>query len=154
MAESLHQDLPMSLLADIDSWRKLINGWRENREQSLSYAYTFTTAAVDAYLQTGNSVIVDKAILSDESVIDSLIAIGKKHGAEVFEFILTAHKETIIKRAEQRGFHEQGLLTPKRVEELWEITQELIQKRPHAIVVDTSTSNPREVYEKIKSIIL
>ncbi|OGI19308.1 MAG: hypothetical protein A3J06_03595 [Candidatus Moranbacteria bacterium RIFCSPLOWO2_02_FULL_48_19] len=154
LAEKLHQDLPMSLLADVDSWRKLISGWRENREKSLKYAYTFTVAAVDAYLQTGNSVIVDKAILSDDSVIDTILSSGKKYGAEVFEFILTAKKDTIIKRAAQRGFHKNGLLTADRVIELWEITQKLIRKRSSAIIIDTSTLDPKEVYQKIRAIIL
>ena len=153
VAEKLHADLPLSLLADVDSWRKLVSGWREHREESLMHAYAFTVAAVDAYLQTGNSVIVDKAIRG-EDVINALAEVGEKNGAEVFEFILTAQKEVIIKRAEKRGFHENGLLTPEKVIELWNYAQELIAQRPHAIVIDTSALNPDEVYQNIKAIVL
>ncbi len=153
VAERLHRDMPMSLLADIDTWRKCISNWRENREESLKYAYIFSLSAIDAYLETGNSVVVDKAILSDNTVIDSLIEIGKKHGAEVYEFILTADREVIVQRAEERGFHENGLLTPQRVLELWETTQNLIQARPQAVVIDTTHNNKDEVYENIKKIV-
>ncbi len=153
VAEKLHQDLLMSLLADVDSWRTLVSGWKEKREESLKYAYQFTVAAVDAYLQTGHSVIVDKAILSDNSVIDALAESGRKHDAEIYEFILTARKETIIERAHTRGFHENGLLTLQRVEELWERTQELIKQRPNAIVIDTTNLDQEELYKKIKSLV-
>jgi predicted kinase len=154
VAGELHRDLPMSLLADVDEWRKSINGWRENKEESLRLVYEITVAIVDTYLQSKNSVIVDKAILSGDRVINSLIETGKKYNAEIFEFILTAEKEVTLKRAEQRGFHENGLLTPKRVVELWDIAQELIKKRSNAIVIDTSNLTPEEVYQKIKSLVL
>ena len=49
VAEKLHKMLPTSLLADVDSWRRLISFWRENREESLRLTYVFTVAAVDAY---------------------------------------------------------------------------------------------------------
>jgi predicted kinase len=151
-AAKLHADLPLSLLADLDSWRKLVSGWRENREESLKYTYTYAIAAIDAYLGTGKSVIVDKAIRGEE-VIDALVAAGKKHDAEVFEFILTATQEVVSKRAEERGFHTHGLLTPEKVVELWQAAQELIAKRLQAIVIDTSAFSPEEVYEKIKRIV-
>lgn len=153
VAEKLHTDLPMSLLADVDSWRKLVSGWREHREESLMNAYKFTVAAVDAYLATGNSVIVDKAIRG-EDIIDALIEAGKKNNAEIYEFILTASKEIITKRAEERGFHENGLLTPEKVVELWNYAQELIDKRPNAIVIDTSNLSPEEVHDRVKSSVL
>lgn len=149
VAARLHEALPHSLLADVDSWRKLISGWRDNREESLRNAYDFTVAAVDAYLATGNSVIVDKAILNADPVIDALIEAGKRHGAEIYEFILIADRDTITARADARGYHENGLLTPDRVVELWERAQELIRKRPHAIVIDTTTLSPDETFKEI-----
>lgn len=154
LAEKLHTTLPMSLLADVDNWRRLISGWRDKREESLHLAYEFTLAAVDAYLQTGNDVIVDKAILSDDTVIDALIQSGKKHKAEIYEFIFTAERQVIIERAQQRGFNANSLLTPERVIELWEITQGLIHRRSQAVVIDTSTLTREEIYEKIKVLIL
>lgn len=140
----------MSLLADVDLWRTLISGWKENRSESLALAYKYTVGAVDAYLKTGHDVIVDKAILSDDSVIDALVEAGKMHSAEVFEFILVADQDIIEKRAEERGFHENGLLTRKKVTELWHTAQNLIPKRSNAIVVDTTALDPTEVFQKIK----
>jgi broad-specificity NMP kinase len=154
VAEKLHKDLSMSLLADVDAWRRLVSDYRENREESLKLSYKMAVAAVDAYLGTGHDVIVDKAILSDDSVIDALIESGKRHMAEVYEFILIADKETVIKRAHERGFHENGLLTPEKVPELWEKAQKLIAKRPNAIVIDTGNQTPELTYKKIKEIVL
>ncbi len=154
LARKLHEDIPMSLLADVDSWRKLIAGWRDKREESLKVAYVFLVAAVDAYLGTGNSVIVDKAILSDNSVIDALIESGQKHGAEIFVFILTAERQIIIDRAEKRGFHENGLLTAQSVVELWETSRKLAADRPEAMLVDTSYLDAETVYRKVKDIIV
>ncbi len=153
LAEKLHKDFPLSLLADVDEWRRLISGWRENREKSLKLSYIFMVAAVDAYLKTGHDVIVDKAIVSHDTVIDSLIKSGKEDGAEVYEFILTADKDIISDRAEKRGFHENGLLTPEKVVELWEKTQRLIADRGNAVIIDTSSITAEEVYEKVKAVI-
>lgn len=153
LAEKLHQDLPMSLLADIDAWRRLISGWRDNREQSLTNTYKFTVAAVDAYLKMGHSVVVDKAILSDLHTIDELIESGKKHDAEIYEFILTADKEIIVDRANKRGFHENRLLTPERVVELWQAAEKLTGERMHAVKIDTSNLTPDDVYQKVRNIV-
>ena len=152
LAGKLHQDIPMSLLADVDVWRKMVSGWEKDRETSLDLAYKFSVGGVEAYLKTGNSVIVDKAILSDNSVIDALISAGERNKAEVYEFILTADKETIIRRADERGY-ESGLLTPESVKELWETTQKLIEERPDAHVIDTTNLGVNEAYQKVNDVI-
>ncbi|HEV7449332.1 MAG TPA: hypothetical protein VGP13_02205, partial [Candidatus Paceibacterota bacterium] len=143
----------LCLLASGDLWRKQISGWREHKKESLQLSYKSLIAAVDAYLETGHDVIVERAILNDDATIDSFVGSGKKHGAEVHEFILTADKEVIIKRAHERGFHENGLLTPQRVEDLWHATEELRARRPHATVIDTGQLDSNAVYEKVKKYI-
>jgi predicted kinase len=155
VSQKLHDDIPMSLLVNIDDWRRLMSGWRENREQSRKFAYAYSLAAIDSYLQTGNSVIVDKALLDDDSVLDALHSVGEKYGAEVYEIMLTADKETTAKRAADRGFNAYGgLLTPERVLELWDQAQLCITRRPQATVVDTTHLTVEQVYEKVKNIVL
>jgi chloramphenicol 3-O-phosphotransferase len=149
LAEKLHNDLPLSLLADVDEWRRLVSHWRENREESLRLSYLFTLGAVEAYLKAGQSVIVDKAILSSDETIDGLVELGTKYGAHVHEFILMADKETIVARAQQRGFHKNGLLTPTKVLELFERAQNLCKNRPNAIVIDTGILTPEEVHARV-----
>ena len=154
LAQRLHQELPLSLLADIDSWRRLVSGYRENRKESLEITYKFAVAAIDAYLQTGHDVIVDKAILGVNDVLDAIVESGQKYGAEIYEFVLTADKDVIIQRAAERGFRDAGLLTPEKVVELWDRAQDLIQERPNAVVIDTNTLDAEAIYKKVKGILL
>jgi adenylate kinase family enzyme len=156
VAQKLHDDLPFSLLADIDAWRRLVSSWQQHRAETLRLAYQFTIAAVEAHIKNQHSVIVDKAILSDNSVIDALVAVGKKHGAEIYEFILTADQSTTITRAEQRrrAIPHRTWASNEKVLEFWHITQKLKDERPHAILIDTSTLTPEAVHLKIKNIVL
>jgi predicted kinase len=154
LALRLHEALPMSLLVDVDAWRRLISGYRENKKESLKTAYKFTIAAIDAYLQTGHDVVVDKAILGANEVLEDLIMCGKKHGANIFELILTADKDMVVQRAERRGYRESGLLTPDKTLELWDKAQALIKERTDAIVIDTNTLDADSIYQKVKDIVL
>jgi len=154
VAEKLHADMPLSLLIVVDAWRKQISEWREYRKESQVLAYKITSVSVDAYLAEGHDVIIDKAILNDDTTLDMLIGVGKKRDANIYEIVLTASKEIVLERAEKRGFNPKGLLTLEGVEHLWNLSQELKETRPNAEVIDTSTATPEEVYEKVKSLVL
>lgn len=153
LAARLHTDVPMSLLVVVDEWRKLISEWREHRKESQVLGYKIAWASVDAYLADGHDVIVDKSILNDYETLKQLVRIGEAHGADVFEFIITASKEVVMERATERGFNPNGLLTLEGVEHLWELSQGLVKERPNAIVIDTSSLSPDEVYEKVKDVV-
>ena len=56
-----------------------------------------------------------------------------------------------MERAIARGFNPNGLLTLEGVEHLWELSQDLKDKRPDAIYIDTSDLSPDEVYEKVRN---
>jgi broad-specificity NMP kinase len=154
VAEKLHAEMPLSFLLVIDAWWKQIADWRENRKESQRLVYTLASVAIDAYLGEGKDVIVDKAILNDTETLDTLVGIGQKHGAEIYEFVLAADKEIVLERATKRGFNTQGLLTPEEAEHLWELSQDLKETRPGATVIDTSSLTPEEVYEKVRSAVL
>lgn len=154
VAQKLHAEMPMSFLLVIDAWWKQISNWRENRKESQRLVYKVAFAAIDAYLEEGKDVIVDKAILNDVKTLDSLVGLGEKHGAQVYEFILVADKRVVLERAAERGFNKQGLLTPEEAEHLWELAQELTETRPNAIVIDTSSRGPDEVYESVRGEVL
>jgi RNase adaptor protein for sRNA GlmZ degradation len=115
-------------------------------------AYKITLVSVDSYLQEGHDVIIDKAILNDDETLNELVRVGERNNAEVYEFILTASKEVVLERAERRGFNPAGLLTPEGVEHLWNLSQDLKNVRLNAVVIDTSTVSPKEVYERVKAI--
>jgi predicted house-cleaning noncanonical NTP pyrophosphatase (MazG superfamily) len=99
-------------------------------------------------LQSGQNVIIDK-VFTDVEIIERFIKLGKKYDANIHEFILNASRELVVKRAEERGYRENSLLTPEKVVKFWEEIQEYIKKRPQAIVVDTEMLNQEEVYKYI-----
>jgi len=154
VAEKLHAELLLSFLIVIDTWWKQISNWRENRKESQRLVYKIALVSIDAYLEEGKDVIVDKAILNDIKTLDELVRIGERHGAEVFELVLMASKEVVLERATQRGFNKQGLLTPEEAEKLWELSQDLKETRPNAVIIDTTSISPEEVYEKVRGIVL
>ena len=153
LARRLHEDAPMSLLLNIDNWRKQISHWRENRRESQVLSYKTATVAIGAHLEESYDVIVDKAILNDDSTLDALVGVGRKHNAQIYELVLTAEKEVIARRAFERGFDPNGLLNAEMVEKLLELSQELQKTRPEARVIDTTHLTPDEVYEIVREII-
>jgi len=153
LAEKLHREIPLSLLIDVDAWRRFISEYRTHRTESAELAYRITLAAVDSYLASGHSVIVEKA-MSDNMILDAFVRCGAKHGAEVHEFLLViAGKETLLQRAEQRGYSPDSLLTPAKVEELWESSHALAAVRQHAHVIDVTGLDADALHTKVRNIV-
>ncbi len=140
--------MPSSVLIDIDALRRTIPDYREKRKESLRLSYKYATNDIENQLRAGSDVIVDKTILQSE-VIDTFVALAHMYGAEVIEFLLFAEKESVQKRAADRGFKPGGMLTPEKVEELWDRADALRPQRTGAIVIDTTHSNPEEVFKII-----
>ena len=154
IAKRLHAEMPMSLLIEGDEWRRQISQWQEHREASHDLVYAIKVAATDVALKMGSNVIVEKAIFGNDAAIDALIASARAHNADAYEFILNADKETILARADARGYRPGSTFTPERAPILWQKAQDLIARRPHAIVIDTSHLDPDAAYEKVKKIVL
>jgi predicted kinase len=148
VAQKVHQMYPLSFLLEMDDQRRYINGYREFSSESKRLSLMVSEAIADTYLSAGHNVIIDK-FLTDVDVVEKFFAIGKKHNADVYEFILNAPKEVVVKRAEERGYKKGGLLTPEKVVLFWEEIQEHIKKRPQAVVIDTETLSQEEVYKYI-----
>ena len=150
VAGRLHQEIPSSVLIDVDEIRRMtMPDWRERRKESLSLAFECAADAVEDGLRGGHDVIIEKAIF-DAPVIDSFVEIGKKYQAEVYEFLLFADKTTVLRRADERGYNPGGLLTPERAEELWEKSDKLRPERTNAFVVDTTLLTVEEVFNSVK----
>lgn len=143
----------MSLLIEGDEWRRQISHWQEHREKSHDLVYAIKVAAADAALKKGSSVIIDKAIFGSDASLDALSETAKRNGANAYEFILNADKETAIARADARGYKPGSTFTPERALELWQKGQDLIARRPNAILIDTSNLSSDEVYEKVKGLV-
>ncbi len=154
IAKKLHDEIPMSLLIEGDEWRRQISHWKDHREASHDLVYAIKIAAADAALKFGSDVIIDKAIFGSDSTLDSLLASAKEKNAAAYEFILNANKETVVARADLRGYKPGSTFTRERALELWQKGQDLIARRPHAIVIDTSDLSMDETYQKIKEIVV
>lgn len=151
ISQKLHQELPMSILVDIDQLRRWINGYRENKKQSGVLGYELAKSVIASGLESGSDIIVDKVIL-DSDVIDSIIKIGKDYKADTYEFILSASKEATLARADKRGYRPGSLLTKGKVRSMWKEGQELLKKRiKKAIVIDTTDQDIEETYNNIKT---
>ncbi len=85
--------------------------------------------------------------------LDMLREVAEKHGAEVHEIILWADKQTVLQRLEERGYKPHGLLTPEKAEMFWEEIDKFKDTRKEAVVIDTSSLTPGEVYDKVWSIV-
>ena len=148
VAQKIHQAHPLSFLVDIDAVRRYISGYREHKNESKQLSLFVSESIVDTYLKSGHDVIIDKVFV-DADIVDRFFELGKKYNANTHEFILNASKELVIKRAEERGYRENSLLTPEKVKKFWEEIQEYIKKRPQAVVIDIERLNQGEVYKYI-----
>lgn len=153
IALRLQQELPSSVLIDVDELRRAIPDYRERRKESLMLAYEKTAETIEDHLRNGQSVIIDKAI-SGADILDSFIEIGKRHDAEIYEILLFADKETIQKRADERGYRPGSLLTREKVGELWDKADALREQRGNAIVIDTSQLDLEAAFERVKNTVL
>ncbi|MCF7816100.1 MAG: ATP-binding protein [Candidatus Pacebacteria bacterium] len=129
IAAKLHQALPLSFLLDIDAQRRYISGYKEHREESRELVTELSLAMVENYLQSGHDVIIDK-VFTDAKISDAFLERGRKYNATIFEFVLNTDKETLVARANERGYREGSMLTPEKVPEFWERMQSYIKERP------------------------
>lgn len=149
----VHSENPRSFLIDIDAQSRFISHYadKENQEYRWDLSIAITHSLLDLVLGRGEDVYIDKMIY-DPKTLDSYYKIAKKHGAEVIEIIVWADKETVMKRAEDRGWHEGGLLTKEKCEIFWHKIEELKKERPQAHIIDTTKMSPEEVIEEVRRI--
>src|SRR3989338_6168668 len=148
-ATALHQSMPLSFLVEIDAIRRLISGYKDHAEETSQNSFSVTRAIIDTYLQTGHDVIVEK-MMRDETRLDSMIALAKRRGAHVTEIILWARKDFVLKRAGDRGYRKDSLLTPEKCERFWNEIDAIKDKRQGAIVIDVEKFSLDAVVEQIK----
>ena len=153
IAQKIHQGLPLSFLLDIDAQRRYICGYRERRGESHDLVIKLSLAILENYLQSKHDVVIDK-FLTDVEVAERFLELGRKYNATVFEFVLNADKETLVRRAEERGYREGSMLTPEKVPEFWDRIQSYVKERPQSIVVDTKNLSIEETFECIQGKIL
>lgn len=148
ISKYLHGDVQGSVVVDVDELRRSIPDYKERRSESLLMAYEMTKDAIRSNLNKGETVIIDKAIASSDT-LDSFVKIGNECGADVREIILFAPRDTVQARADERGYIPGSLLTRERVGELWDQMDNVRKERQQAIVINTESLSVEETYEKV-----
>lgn len=145
----LHQEIPLSFLFDIDAQMRFISHYREYPEERRKTTLALADSVINTMLTLNRDVVVDKMIFNKE-IVDSYYKIAAKHEAEIKEIILWAPKEVIMKRADERGWRKDGLLTPEKCEMFWDKMDEFRKKRPQAVIIDTSNQTEEQTYQEVK----
>ena len=148
VAKLLHEEEPMSFLLNIDDVRRGLSHYAQYREESGELSHAISQSIIRTVFENGRDVILEKCMIHPE-VIDAYRLIAEEYSADIHEFILWAPKELVLERAHARGWHEGGLLTPEKCEELLEKMHALKELRPQAKVIDVSGLSPEEVLKKL-----
>ncbi len=153
IAAALHEKMPLSFLLDVDAQSRNISHYKEYREERWEIRDAISEAIIETCLRLGRDVIVDK-IIFDSTILDSYCVIAKKYNADVHEIILWATKDVVMKRAKDRGWREESLLTPERCEQFWHEIDAFKEKRPRATVIDVSDLGEAAVLKKVQAVMI
>ena len=146
---ALHAQMPMALHLDIDAQRRFISEYHEKHEDSWKLSIAIADAIAETALKAGHDVIVDKMIFKDD-VLDHLLEIGRTCGADVYEFILWASKDEVMRRAAARGYRPDSLFTPEKCERFWHEIEALKVRRPQAVMIDVEKLSADEVVSELR----
>jgi predicted kinase len=141
--------MPMAFHLDIDAQRRFISQYHDKHQESWELSVAVAYAVAETALKAGHNVIVDK-MLFDDAVIERLLEIGRACGAEVYEFILWASKEEVMRRAEARGYKPGSLFTPEKCERFWHEIDDLKTRRPNARIVEVEKLTTEEVVAQLE----
>lgn len=148
VAKLLHEQSAMSFLLNIDDIRRSISHYAEHREESGALSHAISREIVRSVFENGRDVILEKCMIHSE-VVDDYRAIADEFLADTREIILWAPKEFVLQRAHARGWHEGGLLTPEKCEQLWDKMNVFKDQRTQAHVIDVLDLTPDEVLNKM-----
>ncbi|MEI6587541.1 MAG: AAA family ATPase [Candidatus Moraniibacteriota bacterium] len=152
LSAKLHASMPLSFLLDIDAQRRFISHYREQKEESSKMMMTISRAIIRSCLEDNRDVIIDK-ILLDLDALDFYYEIANTYGAKVYEIILWAPKEVVMERANDRGWREGGLLTPKICELFWDKINELKESRPQAHIINIDNMTEEDAYSEVTKLV-
>ena len=109
-------------------------------------------AIIKSCLEDKHDIIIDKMTFGP-NILNFYYEIAETYGATVYEIILWAPKAIIMKRADERGWVEDGLLTPEKCELFWDKINELKENRPQAHIINTENLKEDEVYRQVVKIL-
>lgn len=146
-ARALHEQMPGAYHIELDQIRRSISGYDAHPEESFRFAIRIASDIIERCLAEGRDVILDK-MLRVHDLLDDVRAAGDRHGAEVFEIILWASKETVLARGEERGYSS-GVFSREKAAQSWEQMAAIVAERSKAIVIDTEGKGQKDVLTEI-----
>lgn len=152
LSAKLHADMPLSFLLEIDAQRRFISHYREYEEESRVMNLSISKAIIKSCLEENHDIIIDKMTFGT-SILNFYYEIAKTYDATVHEIILWAPKQVIMKRADERGWRKDGLLTPEKCELFWGKINELKENRTQAHIINTEILGEDEVYTEVVKIL-
>jgi broad-specificity NMP kinase len=160
VAKKLHAHIPLSVLVPNFEIRRMISGFKNNREKSREIMFNLMQGLVEKALFSGSDVIIDSKIhdeCSGNSVIDKMAAKAREFGAETYEIILNLDKAAAMERIRNRGFSKDAILNEENLEEnvdtFLKKMKEYTASRTNATIIDTSHLTEQEVFTKVKEVV-
>lgn len=156
VATLLHKQMPGAFLLDIDQQRRFVSSYRTLAEESRILSMEVAIAILETCFKRGHDVIVVRMFYGHiekgrkTNFLDNFVRLGKKYGAEVFEFILWAPKKVVRTRVEKRGWRQGGLLTPDKWERHWKKMSAFKKQRKQATVIQTNQLTLLQVVSKLQ----
>ena len=151
VAKLWHEQEPMSFLLNVDEVRRGISHYVEYRQESGALSHAIGRSIIRTVFENGRDVILEQCMIHQD-VIDAYRAVADEFSADIHEYILWAPKALVLERAHARGYHEGGLLTPEKCEELWEKINALKSQRPQAKLIDVTGLTPNEILQRMREI--
>lgn len=147
VAKALHARMPRAFHVELDAIRRNISAYDDDPEANFRFAVHIAHDVIARCLADGRDVIVDKMLRAPE-LLDEIREAGKRSGADVHEILLWATKEAVLARGEERGYSA-GVFSREKAEEAWETMHAFLPERPHAVVIDTTGKDIKEVQDEI-----
>lgn len=150
VANIVHQSLPsLSFLLKFDAQRRFLKDRHENREEARTVTYEVCKAIIEGCFNQEKDVVFE-GVLPDPSIFEDLEIITKKYNAQMYEFILSADKDTIIERNTDRPRPADALPDSKQVttdtaEKFWNLIELLKNDRPAANMIDVKQNDLNQV---------
>jgi broad-specificity NMP kinase len=157
VAKKLHESMSFSFLLDLDDQRNFISHWSDDREKARILSFDIALAIAETCLKNGFDFISGKAMFDtvlkgkEKSPIDMFIDLGHKYDAKIYEIMLWADKQSVLERANRRGYEIKNHLNSEKIATAWEDFNLIKEKRSNAIILDTTDLTEDQVLEKVKS---
>lgn len=160
LIHKIHDMYPMSYLINIDVMRKQFSHFREHLQEAIDENIVITGLVAEYLLSKKYIVLIDRMLWGTHGNMNYFPDIAQKMKVPFVEIMLTAEKNVVINRANDRGYplEKEGGLSADKVERYFELTLKDIKNRKPEFILDTTDLSPEEVFIKaqeiIKSVIL